>query len=103
MIVTDICAVMDSNGVDVYFLNRDPALNVTNPQNMRHVFNSPPQGLTPLVPALRRVLAAKRNQTFEKKLLILVATDGYVIRLIHLTNFVYFLANVVHRPMNKGK
>jgi hypothetical protein len=67
---------MDSTGVDVYFLNRDPVLNVTNAQNMRHVFNSPPQGLTPLVPALRRILAAKRSQTFEKKLLILIATDG---------------------------
>ena len=67
---------MDSNGVDIYFLNRDPVLNVTNTQNMRHVFNSPPQGLTPLVPALRRILAAKRTQAFEKKLLILIATDG---------------------------
>ncbi|CAF2740699.1 unnamed protein product [Rotaria sp. Silwood2] len=75
-IVVDICAVMDSNGVDVYFLNRDPVLNVTNAQNMRHVFNSPAKGLTPLVPALRKILAAKRSLTFEKKLLILIATDG---------------------------
>lgn len=67
---------MDANGVDVYFLNRDPVMNVTNMQTMMHVFNSPPNGLTPLVPALRRILAAKRSQTFEKKLLILIATDG---------------------------
>jgi len=68
---------MDSNGVDIYFLNREPVLNVTNAQNIRHIFNSPPQGLTPLVPAIRRILAAKRSQAFEKKLLILIATDGY--------------------------
>jgi len=68
---------MDSNGVDIYFLNREPALNVTNVQNIRHIFNNPPQGLTPLVPAIRRILAAKRSQAFEKKLLILIATDGY--------------------------
>jgi hypothetical protein len=80
--VVDIAATMDSNGVDVYFLNREPVLNVNNLQNMRHVFNSPPQGLTPLVPALRRILAAKRSQTFEKKLLILIATDGYTANLI---------------------
>ena len=67
---------MDSNGVDVYFLNRDPMLNVTNTQNVHHMFNSPPQGLTPLVPALRRILASKRSLTYEKKLLILIATDG---------------------------
>jgi Mg-chelatase subunit ChlD len=68
---------MDSNGVDVYFLNRDPMLNITDTRHVRQVFSTPPQGLTPLVPALRRILAAKRNQTYEKKLLILVATDGY--------------------------
>ena len=67
---------MDANGVDVYFLNRDSVPNVTNIQNMRHVFNSPPNGLTPLVPALRRIFAAKRGLSYEKKLLILVATDG---------------------------
>ncbi|CAF2978143.1 unnamed protein product [Rotaria socialis] len=74
--VVDIGAVMDSNGIDVYFLNRDPMLNVNNGQTVRHVFNSPPQGLTPLVPALRKILAAKRSLTYEKKLLILIATDG---------------------------
>jgi hypothetical protein len=77
---------MDANGVDIYFLNRDPILNVNNPQNIRHIFNSPPQGLTPLVPALRRILAAKRSQTFEKKLLILIATDGYI---LDNSNFVF--------------
>lgn len=75
--MTDICAVMDSNGIDVYFLNRNPMLNVTDPRNVRQMFNSPPQGLTPLVPALRRILASKRGLSFDKKLLILVATDGY--------------------------
>ena len=72
----DIASTMDANGVDVYFLNRDPIMNVNNIQTIRHVFNAPPQGLTPLVPALRRILQAKRSQTFEKKLLILIATDG---------------------------
>lgn len=67
---------MDSNGVDVYFLNREPMLNVTDGRSVRQAFNMPPQGLTPLVPALRRILASKRNLTYEKRLLILIATDG---------------------------
>lgn len=67
---------MDANGVDVYFLNRDSAVNVTSAQNVRQIFGIPPNGLTPLVPALRRILAAKRSLSLEKKLLILVATDG---------------------------
>ena len=75
--MVDISAVMDSNGIDIYFLNRDPILNVTNAQAIRPVFNTPPQGLTPLAPAIRRILAAKRSQAYEKKLLLLIATDGY--------------------------
>lgn len=67
---------MDANGVDVYFLNRDPVPNVTNGQNVRHIFQRPPDGMTPLVRALRQILQAKRNLTYEKKLLILIATDG---------------------------
>ena len=67
---------MDSNGVDVYFLNREPMLNMTNTQAMHHLFNARPQGLTPLVPVLRRILNSKRSLTYQKKLLILIATDG---------------------------
>lgn len=67
---------MDANGVDIYFLNREPLLNVTNTQAIRPVFNQPPAGLTPLAPAIRRILAAKRSQAYEKKLLLLIATDG---------------------------
>lgn len=67
---------MDANGVDVYFLNREPVLNVTNTQSVRQVFNYPPAGLTPLAAAIRRILAAKRSQAYEKKLLLLIATDG---------------------------
>lgn len=33
-------------------------------------------GATPLVPILRQVLQDKRNQIHERKLLILIATDG---------------------------
>jgi len=69
--------VIDPNGVDIYFLNRDPMLNVTDGRYVRQAFNIPPQGMTPLVPALRRIIAAKGNQTYGKKLLILIATDGY--------------------------
>ncbi len=52
-------------------------LNVTDGRYVHQAFNMPPQGMTPLVPALRRIIAAKGNQTYGKKLLILIATDGY--------------------------
>ncbi len=75
-IVTEIAAVMDSNGVDIYFLNRPPILNVTDARLVAHEFNKPPQGLTPITPALRSILAVKRNVSYEKKLIVLIATDG---------------------------
>ena len=67
---------MDSNGVDVYFLNRKPLMNVTDSRMVQQEFNNRPQGLTPLARTLRNILAAKRSLTLEKKLLILIATDG---------------------------
>ena len=76
-IVVDITSAIDSNGVDVYFLNRQPMLNVTNVHYIHQAFSVPPHGMTPLVPALRQILAAKQNRTYGKNLLILVATDGY--------------------------
>jgi len=93
---------MDSSGVDIYFLNRDPVLNVTNAQTARHIFNSPPSGLTPLVPALRRILAAKRSQAYEKKLLILIATDGYSLNDGNCF-FLMFIFFSEHQQMNMVK
>ena len=53
---------MDSNGVDVYFLNREPMLNLTDVRYVQQAFQMPPNGMTPLVRALRRIIAAKQNQ-----------------------------------------
>ncbi len=75
-IVAEIAGIMDSNGVDVYFLNRRPLMNVTDARVVQQEFNNPPQGLTPITPVLRNILAAKRSISYEKKLLILIATDG---------------------------
>ena len=99
--MTDISAVMDANGVDIYFLNREPILNVTNAQNIRQAFNHPPQGMTPLVAAIRRILAAKRSTAYEKKLLLLIATDGYNLADLSLLLLLIFV--LVHQPMNMVK
>jgi hypothetical protein len=67
---------MDPNGIDLYFLNRPPVLNVTDARLVAQEFNKPPQGLTPITPAVRKILAAKRSVSYEKKLVVLIATDG---------------------------
>ncbi|CAF1038342.1 unnamed protein product [Adineta ricciae] len=75
-IVVDLASILDSDGVDVYFLNREPMLNVRSSSDLEFIFAMEPEGATPIVPVLRQVLKDKRNQVYERNLLILLATDG---------------------------
>ncbi|CAF1024423.1 unnamed protein product [Rotaria sp. Silwood1] len=75
-IVVDIASVFDPNGVDIFFLNRQPMRNVKNVEQLVPVFAIPPAGPTPIVRILRQVLQEKRLEVQERKLLILIATDG---------------------------
>ena len=76
-IVLHIGTVFDSNGVDVYFLNRPEILNVTDPRNIDEAFKRPPRGFSRLAKALQYIFgldAAKPGG--DKKLLVFVATDA---------------------------
>ena len=93
-IVVDLASVFDPDGVDVYFLNREPMFHVRNSSELENVFVMEPEGRykvrffiddyylnhflgsTPIVPVLRQVLKDKRNHIYERNLLILLATDG---------------------------
>ncbi|CAF3903639.1 unnamed protein product [Rotaria sp. Silwood1] len=75
-IVVDIASVFDPDGVDIYFLNREPIFHVRNSEQLIPVFAVPPSGPTPIVPIFRRVLRDKQHEIEERKLLILLATDG---------------------------
>ena len=75
-IVVDLANVFDPDGVDIYFLNRDPIFHVRNSEQLVPIFAIPPSGPTPIVPIFRRVLRDKKHEIAERKLLILLATDG---------------------------
>ncbi|CAF3830554.1 unnamed protein product [Rotaria sp. Silwood1] len=75
-IVVDIASVFDPDGVDIYFLNREPIFHVRNSEQLIPVFAVPPSGPTPIVPIFQRVLRDKQHEIEERKLLILLATDG---------------------------
>ncbi|CAF1390103.1 unnamed protein product [Didymodactylos carnosus] len=68
--------VLDPDGVDIYFLNRGRMLHVKDSSELTPAFATPPAGLTPIVRVLREVLEEKRVEIQERKLLILIATDG---------------------------
>ncbi|CAF4796112.1 unnamed protein product, partial [Rotaria socialis] len=67
---------LDPDGVDVYFLNRRPALNVRSSKELTNIFATPPNGMTPIVRVFRQVLQDKEKRIRERKLLVLLATDG---------------------------
>jgi len=75
-IIVDIGAVMDKDGLDIYFLNRATLLNVTASSQLDAVFAAPPSGLTPITPVFQHVLQSKRAISQERKLLVIIATDG---------------------------
>jgi hypothetical protein len=44
-IVVDIASVLDPDGVDVYFLNREPLFHVRNSAQLAPIFAIPPSGM----------------------------------------------------------
>lgn len=75
-ITVDIASVLDPDGIDIYFLNRPPMLRVKNSSELLPAFTNPPNGLTPITRVLLQILDAKKTAIQERKLLIIIATDG---------------------------
>lgn len=75
--VLKIGVIFDTNGVDIYFLNRESFLKVKDPKVVDQAFKTPPSGYAPMVSVLKQIFEsslARRGR--DKKLLVLVATDG---------------------------
>ena len=76
-LILEISVIFDSNGVDIYFLNQDPILNVKDPAHVIEIFSARPSGYTPLAFTLAQVFQLSPSRRgHEKKLLVFVATDG---------------------------
>ncbi len=75
--IAEIGVIFDSNGVDIYFLNRPPVLNVTDPADIARAFEPPPSGFMPLAFVLNEVFQSElARRERDKKLLVFVATNG---------------------------
>ena len=75
-IVVDLAGALDEDGIDVYFLNRPPMLKVKTAAAVRANFEEDADGSTPLCRVFNQIMAAKSAILGEKRLLILIATDG---------------------------
>jgi hypothetical protein len=75
-LLVQVASALSNEGVDIYFLNRPPLLGVTDAAQVGVAFANPPQGFTPLTRNFWHIVQAKQAVLAEKKLLLLIATDG---------------------------
>jgi len=73
--VVDLAAALDADGIDVRFLNRPGFSRVANMAQVAPAF-APPSGGTPLATAVSGILREKAQVIAERKLLLVIATDG---------------------------
>lgn len=74
----ELAAFFNQDGCDIYFLNREPSLvkNIKRADELDEYFKERPEGPTPLTKTLKRVLTDDLMRQDDRKLLIIICTDG---------------------------
>lgn len=75
-ITVDLAACLDPDGIDIRFLNRPGFTNVATSQQVAGAFQLRPAGYTPLASAIRAIFLEKAAVIRERKLLLIILTDG---------------------------
>jgi hypothetical protein len=69
--------IFNPEGIDIYFLNRQPLLGVTDLTIVDRAFQTSPSGYTPLVSNLDDIFKSNLPRLrHNQKLLVIIATDG---------------------------
>lgn len=77
-IALEIATIFDPDGCSLYFLNKKPSPvhNVKYESELEYLFAYRPSGFTPLPRVLDQVLEENAQHLNEKKLLVIICTDG---------------------------
>lgn len=80
-LMTNICIeigrIFVRRGVDMYFLNKVPILQVKDLETADQIMNRAPSGYTPLVPVLKYIFNLPPTRIgHDKKQLVIILTDG---------------------------
>jgi hypothetical protein len=75
-ITVDLAACLDPDGIDIRFLNRPGFSNVATSAQVTGAFARPPNGYTPLVRAVQGIFEEKAAVIKERKMLLIILTDG---------------------------
>ena len=73
-IVIEIANIFDDDGIDLYFLNRDPVYCVNSYRNIDDILRDKPYGQTPLTESCCQIFS--HFDQSEKPVLLVIATDG---------------------------
>jgi len=97
----EVASVFNSNGSDVYFLNRPPMRNVRDSNQLSQYFRDRPQGVTPLTRTVQSVINENPPQALAgKNLLLVIATDGEPTDPYGNPNIPEFKQCLFNRPSN---
>ncbi len=100
-IMLEIANFFNPNGCDVYFLNRTSNMNVKDKEHLSRLFLlESPQGFTPLTSKLNEVLNDNLFQLINRKLLIIIITDGEPTDSEGTINIQEFKDCLLKRPSN---
>lgn len=72
----NVVTCINPQGLDLYFLNREPVIGVTETSRLVGMFQQLPNGSTPLRRALQDIYAATSSVPDSQQILILVIGDG---------------------------
>ena len=75
-IILEFTLAVNSNGVDLYFLNRGHYPNIRSLDGIGQLFANGPSGFTPLSETVVQLLSNKQSTTRQQPLLVVIISDG---------------------------
>ena len=74
MTLVDFALLLDDDGIDIFFMNREPLFKVNTKEKVVNAFQTYPSGGTPTVKTLKKIYDKYKNNS--KNNLLLIITDG---------------------------
>jgi hypothetical protein len=96
----EIIDVFNSEGCDIYFLNRPSVKNIKSLNDVFHLFRDKPLGGTPLTNRMQQAIEENIKNLNGKKLLLIIATDGEPTDYSGQTKIDEFKQFLINRPNN---
>jgi len=98
--IAEVATALDKDGIDIFFLNRPGMKCIFSNDQIKGLFVTPPAGYTPTVAALQNVLVEKAQSLTERKVLLILLTDGQPTDLSGQVQIQDFVLSIRQKPSN---